>query len=74
MKIRKISYILVVAFLFCLFTGCDKPSKQEETESIPADYDGLMKYWKQQADTDTVTCWYTSDTDKVWLEGWRKRF
>ena len=68
MKVRKISCILVVAFVFCLLTGCNKTSEQSETESIPTDYEGLMKYWKQQADTDMVTCWYTSDTDKVWLE------
>ena len=68
MKVRKISYILAMVLIFCLFTGCNKTSEQPETESIPTDYEGLMKYWKQQADTDTVTCWYTSDKDKVWLE------
>lgn len=74
MKIHKVSYILVMVLIFCLFTGCGRVSEQTETQSIPTDYKGLMKYWKQQADTDTVTCWYTSDTDKAWLETAVKEF
>lgn len=74
MKIRKVSYILAMVLIFCLFTGCNGSDGQAETESIPGDYEGLMKYWKQQADTDVVNCWYTSDGDKAWLEAAAKDF
>lgn len=68
MKLRKISYILSFVFVLCLLAGCSWDTKQAETEMIPTGYEGLMKYWKKQASTDTLTCWYVSDTDKAWLE------
>lgn len=74
MKIRRVSYILVMVLIFCLFAGCGRNPDQAKTQSIPTDYKGLMKYWKQQADADTVTCWYTSDADKAWLETAAKEF
>lgn len=74
MKIRKISYILSFVLIFCLLAGCNRNTKQTETETIPTGYEGLMKYWKKQALTDTVTCWYVSDADKAWLETAAKDF
>lgn len=67
MKIRNISYVLIVVMLLTLLGGCKE--KEEPVEKKPVSYDSLMKEWKGTADSDTLTCWYTSDADKTWLEG-----
>lgn len=74
MKIRKVSFLLAFILVVGLLSGC---GKKEEKSDIPAaltDYDGLMKGWKQQVVSDTVSCWYTSDSDKAWLEAAAREF
>lgn len=64
MKIRNISYIVIMVMLLSLLGGC---TKKTEKEDKTVSYEGLMKEWKS-ASSDTITCWFTSDTDKAWLE------
>lgn len=67
MKIRRESFLFVILLVFTLLSGCGKEEKTEEV-MLPASYEGLMKAWKQQVSSDTVDCWYTSDSDKAWLK------
>ena len=70
MRIRSLSYLLCFTVLLCLLTGCgkDKEEIKEKAVSKPISYEQLMKQWKEQVHLDTVSCWYTNDTDKIWLE------
>lgn len=70
MKLRNVSVILLSVILVLGMTGCGRQAEPEtgQEETIPVDYEGLMNWWRQQADTDSITCWYTSETDRDWLE------
>lgn len=73
MRLRKVSFMMIAVMLFCLLAGCGQQGQRagetaQESAEAPADYDGLMKYWKDQAEAETVSCWYTSETDREWLE------
>ena len=76
MKMRKLAYLLSFALTGCLLGGCGKESSKTETvkEDVSVNYESLMKQWKQEADTDTIECWYTSDADKEWLKEAAKDF
>lgn len=74
MKIRKVSCILLFIFIFCLLAGCNQSDGQNDAETIPTGYEDLMKYWKHKAKTDNLSCWYTSEADKIWLESAAKDF
>ncbi|MDE5862788.1 MAG: hypothetical protein K2H34_00385, partial [Lachnospiraceae bacterium] len=67
---KKIFYYLMIGILVTgLLAGCEKSTKEEINEAPePVSYTGLMKQWKQNAAADNLTCWYTSDTDRVLLE------
>ncbi len=74
MKIRRISFLLVIMLMIALLSGCGRKEEKKEETVLPTDYEGMMKTWKQQAASDSVDCWYTSDSDKAWLESAAKRF
>ncbi|MBR1865917.1 MAG: extracellular solute-binding protein [Lachnospiraceae bacterium] len=68
MKLRNVRVILWSILLVLGMTGCGRQAETERVEAIPADYEGRMNWWKDQANTDSITCWYTSETDLDWLE------
>lgn len=68
MKRKKIASILIFALLLGCLAGCGESREQEQAVSVPEDYKGLMSYWKGKAVHKDITCWYTSDEDKDWLE------
>lgn len=75
MNIKKIALILVLVMLCGLLSGCEgKKQKEESTEQQPVSYGNLMTEWKEQTMSTEVTCWYTSETDKDWLESMAKQF
>lgn len=74
MKIRKLSSILIFVLLFSCLVGCGNATQPKQEVSIPEDYKGLMSYLKEQSDLDELTCWYTSEEDKAWLEAAAKNF
>lgn len=47
--------------------GCTNKDKKDKKQ--PVSYDSMMKEWEKESASNTLTCWYTSDTDKAWLEG-----
>lgn len=68
MKLKRLAGIVMSAlFAGCLF-GCGNTKKPEQEVSLPKDYDGLMSYFKGKADTREVSCWYSNEEDKAWLE------
>lgn len=69
MRRKAIAYFIICILVFAAFTGCGTAA-EEEYDSIPepVSYEGQMKQWKESADSDSLTCWYTSDADKDWLE------
>ena len=69
MKIKKLSSILIFVLLISCLAGCGSKTQPKQEVSIPEDYKGLMSYLKGQAKSDELTCWYTSEEDKAWLEG-----
>lgn len=73
MKIHKISILLVIVLIMSFFIGCGKVEMKENTDS-PVSYHQLIKEWKHQKTSNTITCWYTEKSDKAWLEGASKRF
>lgn len=74
MKLRKIAWILVTALMLGCLAGCDSRRGAKQEVSIPEDYSGLMSYFKGQSVEKEVTCWYTSNGDKTWLEKAAKDF
>lgn len=69
MKRKAIAYFMICIMVLSTLTGCGTAAKEEENAVLePVSYEGRMKQWKQSADADSVTCWYTSDADKTWLE------
>lgn len=57
-----------LALLLCILVGCGQKTVITEEEQQPVTYENAVNTWKQKAKTDTVTCWYTSDADKSYLE------
>ena len=74
MKLRRIAWILMATLMLSCLAGCDSKNKSEQEVSTPKDYSGLMSYFKGKAIEKEVTCWYTSDGDKAWLETAAKDF
>lgn len=74
MKLRKLASIFIFTLLFGCLAGCGDSRKPEQEASIPEDYKGLMSYWKGKAANKDVTCWYTSEDDKAWIESVAKDF
>lgn len=69
MKRKRIAYFIICILISCTLAGCGTVTKEEENAvPEPVSYEGLMKNWKQSASSDSLTCWYVSDADKVWLE------
>lgn len=66
MKRNRIVSLLIGMLCIVLLSGCGADTVQDESV-VPVGYDEMMGTWKQQVVEDTVTCWYTSDTDKAWL-------
>lgn len=74
MKIKKLSSILIFVLLISCLAGCGSKTQPKQEVSIPEDYKGLMSYLKGQAKSDELTCWYTSEDDKAWIEAAAKNF
>lgn len=69
MKMKRVAFWLVVVMLCGLFCGCEgKKATKDSIEKEPVSYEGLMTQWKEHAENDSLTCWFTSETDKEWLE------
>ena len=69
MKRKMIAYFMICIMILSTLTGCGLDAKEEENAvPEPVSYEGQMKSWKQSAASDSLTCWYTSDADKLWLE------
>lgn len=69
MRRKAIAYFIICILALTTFTGCGTAA-EEGYDSIPepVSYERQMKQWKESADSDSLTCWYTSDADKDWLE------
>lgn len=75
MNRKKIAFMLVLVLLCGMLSGCEvKKQKEETTEQQPISYETLMGQWKEQATAETLTCWYTSETDQSWLGSVAKQF
>lgn len=75
MNIKRIALLLVFVMLCGLLSGCEGKQRKDETaEQQPVSYDGLMTKWKEQATAESLTCWFTSETDREWLESAAKEF
>ncbi|MBQ9983656.1 MAG: extracellular solute-binding protein [Lachnospiraceae bacterium] len=77
MNRKKIAWLLVVVMLCSALCGCGENQKRDDKESAqPVNYDNLMEQWSQQVDveSDVLTCWYTDEADKAWLESSAKKF
>lgn len=69
MKRKMIAYFMICIMILSTLAGCGTDSKEEENVlPEPVSFEGQMKSWKQSAASDSLTCWYTSDADKSWLE------
>lgn len=70
--------LFVMTELLLLLTGCGKQEEaseeMQEKADAPVSYENLMKEWKKQGNGDTLTCWYTSDSDGAWLEKMAQQF
>ncbi|MCM1179032.1 MAG: extracellular solute-binding protein [Clostridium sp.] len=60
--------IFIFILLFGCLAGCGIQKEQEQPVSVPKDYKGLMSYWQGRTVLKELTCWYTNDEDKAWLE------
>lgn len=66
---KRIALLLVVVMLCGLISGCSgNKEKDEGVKQQPVSYEGLMTQWKEQAKAESLTCWFTSEADKAWLE------
>lgn len=75
MNIKKIAFMLVLILLCGTLSGCEgKKQKEKNTEQQQVSYESLMNQWKEQVIGDSVTCWYTGETDKTFLENAAKQF
>lgn len=65
----KRAYFMICIMILSILAGCGTDAKEEENVlPEPVSFEGQMKSWKQSATSDSLTCWYTSDADKSWLE------
>lgn len=74
MRFRKKAILMSFILIVGIMAGCGKQEEKTDQKDLPASYDGLMKNWKQETTSDEVTCWYTSDADKNWLENAAEEF
>ncbi len=74
MNIKKIAFMLVLVLMCGMLSGCEEKKHKEETAEQPISYESLMNRWKAQMKASDVTCWYTSETDKTFLEKAAKQF
>lgn len=78
MKIYKSSFLLLFILVLSLLAGCSMPQVKKDTaEEIDISkmgYKEMMTYYKGKAVEDTLSCWYTEEEDKVWLETAAKSF
>ncbi len=70
---RKLCAILLVCLL-CMVIGCGKQTQKTTQEKKAVTYDNGMDNWKSQVKAKELTCWYTNDTDKAFLEDAAKQF
>ncbi|MBO5468657.1 MAG: hypothetical protein J6A03_02760 [Lachnospiraceae bacterium] len=59
---------LLLACMLCMVTGCGKRTQETTQEKKAVTYDNGMDNWKSQVKAKELTCWYTSDADKTFLE------
>lgn len=70
---RKLCAILLACML-CMMIGCGKQTQESTQEKKAVTYDNGMDNWKSQVKAKELTCWYTSDADKAFLENAAKGF
>ncbi len=68
-----------ITVLLCagLLSGCQGASGEQEAEPerTAATYEEQMELWKEQASPDReITCWYTSEADRTWIEQCAENF
>ena len=68
MSMKKIVYMLVLVMLCGILSGCNGKKQEDKALQQDVSYESLMNQWKSQATEDSVTCWFTSEADKAWLE------
>ncbi len=60
---------LVLSVLLCVLMGCGQAKEENvQQKAQPVTYENAMKELQQQVTEDTISCWYTSDSDKGYLE------
>lgn len=75
MNKKIIVWMLVLVVLCSMLSGCrGKKQKEKTTEQQLVSYEMLMNQWKEQATADSLTCWYTSESDQSWLKSAAKQF
>lgn len=67
-RIRKLGLLFFMVAVVIVFTGCAGKKSETEPKPIPSDYEGLMKYLDSQKTAESMTCWYTNEADRQWLE------
>lgn len=70
---RKLCAILLACVL-CMVVGCGKQTTETTQEKKPVTYDSGMNDWKGQVKEKELTCWYTNEGDKAFLENAAKGF
>ncbi len=60
---------LVLSALLCVLIGCGQAKEENvQQKAQPVTYENAMKELQQQVTEDTISCWYTGDSDKGYLE------
>lgn len=70
---RKLCAILLVCVL-CMVVGCGKQTTETTQEKKAVTYDNGMDNWKSEVKAKELTCWYTNEDDKTFLENAAKGF
>ncbi|MDO5155682.1 MAG: hypothetical protein Q4D51_06925 [Eubacteriales bacterium] len=78
MKLRKLASVMTMTLLLGLFAGCTntdgKHNQVEEDKTAPVTMREWMAEYKSKLEANNVTCWYTDEMDKTWLEGAQAEF
>ncbi len=65
---------ILIVFSFALLACQKKEGNNKNDVQQVTDCKELMKIWNEKAATKEVTCWYTNEPDKEWLQAQAKAF
>lgn len=67
---------LVLLLSAGLLSGCqgDSGGQEPEPERTAVTYEEQMELWKDEAEGTEVSCWYTNEADRDWLEQCAREF